>query len=109
MGVESAADLAAFFNADEHGAAAVWSLAAGGDTALSVIMSRPYDAVEVGGVAVQMDQPVALLPAADLPAGHARGDVLTIEHPPGVYVAWTVGPIDLDDDRAIARVMLRAV
>lgn len=103
MGVESAADLAAFFNADEHGLAAVWTLAAGGDTALSVILARPYEGIDVGGMAVQMDQPVATLPAADLPAGYARGDTLTVDG-----VAWTVGPIDLDDSRAVARVTLRA-
>ena len=104
MGVESASDLAAFFDADEHGVAAVWTLAGGGDTAVSVIMARPYEAVDLAGLSVQMDQPVAMLPAASLPAGAARGDTITVGAD-----SWTVGPIDLDDSRAVARVMLRAV
>lgn len=104
MPVESAADLAGFFNSDEFGAAGEWTLAAGvAAHPVTVILSRPAELVDVGEASVQLTIPVARIALADVPQGAGKGDVLKVG-----TEAWRVERIDPDMARATARVILKA-
>lgn len=105
MPVESAADLAAFFNTAEHGTAATWTLS-GGTKAwpLSIILSRPDELVTLGDGAVQLPQVTARVRLAELPAGARRGDVLALADG---SASWRVERIDREADQALAEIILK--
>ena len=103
MSAESAADRAGFFDTDDFAVAGVWTLAAGGDTSLNVILDREDRVEGFGDVGMQVAVPVARCAVADLPGGYAKGDTLV-----AASTTWTVERIDLDIDRVMATVTLRA-
>jgi hypothetical protein len=78
MPAEDAADLAGMFDAADHGTAATYRPAAGGSTAITVILDRPSETwggagpVSLGVVAV------ATLPAAALAARPVAQDQIDI-------------------------------
>ena len=81
MPVEDAADLAGFFDSDEHAVAATWrAVVVWGETVdLNVILSRPDELVALGeGPAARLPHPEILCRVADLPAGWAKDDVVTV-------------------------------
>ena len=104
MPVESAADLAVFFNADEHATAATWTLAGGVKAwPVTVILDRPVAALPLGEAAVQLARPVARIRVSQLPAGYGKGDVLVAGAD-----SWTVERVDPGATRAVADVILKA-
>jgi hypothetical protein len=103
MAVETDADRATFFDTDDFGVPALWTLAAGGAPwSVNVIMDRPHELVDVGEQEIALERPRATCRAADLPIGYGKLDTFEI----GLDI-WTVERVDLDMDREIATVILR--
>lgn len=105
MSVESAADRAVFFDTGEHAVDAEWTLMPGGAKAwpVSVILSRGDELVGLGEGSVQLKRVTARIQADEIPAGAAKGDVLTVGSD-----SWTVERFDLEADPVLAEVMLKA-
>ena len=81
MGVESATDRATFFDPDEHGVTASYTLAAGGAPVnVEGILEDEYAAIGVD-LEVEMagSDPMFTCAIASLPAGHGAGDGLVID------------------------------
>jgi hypothetical protein len=78
MPVEDAADLAGMFDADEHGTAATYRPAAGGSTAVEVILDRPSESWGGVGPSSLGVVAAATLPAAALAARPVAGDQIDI-------------------------------
>lgn len=103
MSVETAADVAGFFDDGDHGSAAKYTLAAGGQAvALDVILSAPHQLVDVGELGMQQVAPSALANVADLPTGYGKGDTVVIGSD-----TWTVERPELDGTRKVATLILR--
>lgn len=105
MPVESASDLAGFFDTGDFAEPGQWTLAAGGAAkAVPVIMDRPDELVGLGGsVGVRMPELTARCAVTDLPAGYGKGDSLAVD-----AETWRVERVDLDTTRKVATVSLRA-
>ena len=79
MAVESAADLASFFDLDEFAVPVTWQSAAG-SAQLPAIFDAEHLAVSgLGEVEVSSAAPQIVCRAADLPADAAQGDTVTID------------------------------
>ena len=79
MAVESAADLAAFFDMGEFAVQVSWQSAAG-SAQLPAIFDAEHLAVSgLGEVAVSSAAPQIVCRAADLPADAAQGDTVTVD------------------------------
>lgn len=81
MGVESAADRSTFFDPDEHGVRASYTLAAGGGAVnVDGMIDDEYAAIGVD-VEVEMagSDPMFMCPVANLPGAYGAGDTLVIE------------------------------
>ena len=103
MAVETDDDRAGFFDTDDFGVAALWTLAAGGAPwHVNVIMDRAHELVDAGDREISMERPRATCRAADLPEGYGKLDTFEVG-----FDIWTVERVDLDMDRAIATVVLR--
>ena len=90
MAVESAADLAAFFDTAEFAVTATWQTA-GGSADLPVIFDAEHLALaSLAEVALSTASPQLLCRAADLPAGAAAGDTVTVAG--ASYVARDIRP-----------------
>lgn len=74
MAVESAADRAAFLDADEFGAAATYTPASGTPAALDGIFDDPQINANFNGVDVSDSRPTFFCRSTDLPAGAVGGD-----------------------------------
>ena len=78
MGVESAADLASFFDTDDHGVAASYTPSGGAPATVNGIFDREFTGVDPGSsVEVDSDQPRFTCAEADV-AGAARDDTLVV-------------------------------
>ncbi len=78
MAVESAEDLASFFDTDEFALAATYTLQGGGASAVNGIFDDAFIEVEVGaGVPIGSTDPQFKCRSADVPATAAEGDTLT--------------------------------
>lgn len=110
MPVESAADLASFFDEDEFALAAEWWLAGGVvGWPVSVVLDRPDELVDLaGGPGLSLPHPRARVRVSELPAGYAKGDTLVVTLADATTATYTVGPIDLDETRTVAVVKLKA-
>lgn len=79
MPVESAADLASFFNDDEFAVVATYQPRYGDAVEITGIFDAPHEAVDAGGeVAVSSFGPQLRVQTAALPCDIAAGDVVTI-------------------------------
>ena len=87
MGVESASDRATFFDADEHGVTASYTLEAGGGSVdVDGILEDEYAAIGVD-LEIEMagSDPMFTCPIASLPSGHGVGDTLEIDGVSHIY------------------------
>jgi len=106
MAVESAADLASFFNADEHGEAGLWSAAGAWDpSAVTVVMDRPDRSADLGGIDVVARRPTALVQLVELPATAGQGDRLVITATGENFEV--VAPLERDETLGTATALLR--
>ena len=80
MAVESAADRLAFFNTDEFGDSATYTLAAGGDSTVQGIFDKEFREVVENefGVGVAAHPASFTMREADRPGGYGDGDELIV-------------------------------
>ena len=81
MAVETAADLAVFFDTDDFGVACSYTLAAGGGpTTVNGILEREYVDLSVDvEVDIASSGPAFMCAETDLPSGYGAGDTLVID------------------------------
>lgn len=77
MPVESAADLAAFFDTDDFGVSATYTRGATPST-VTGIFDREYVAADVAEVAFASTEPMFTLRSTQVPSGAIPGDTLTV-------------------------------
>ena len=91
MPAESAADRASFVGTGDFGVAATYTLAGGGDTTVNGIFDDEFAAVDVdAGAPITATKPQFECVEADLPAGRAQRDTITISGT--VYVVQEIMP-----------------
>ncbi|MEM9784346.1 MAG: hypothetical protein AAF899_17955 [Pseudomonadota bacterium] len=79
MGIEDAADLAAFFDPDDFGETLTWD-PDGTAAGLATIWIEAHAEIAAGGAGhVSGSRPIASLPITSLPAGGVRGDIIRRE------------------------------
>ncbi len=101
MAIESAADRSVFFDIDDFAVSITWTLAVGGDTTLAAIVDDSFEETElpvVGDASLAQARLILAVATADLPAGAAAGDTLTLE-----AVSYEVMVIE-DDGTGVANV-----
>lgn len=107
MGVESAADLATFFDEDEFGRAAVYTPAGGGaGIAVVVILDEPQKRDDRGAAGVRVQIRTARIRVALLPDDERRGGMLTLSD---TGEAFDVRGINRDISGAVAVLNLAPV
>ncbi len=82
MAIESAADRAVFFDTDDFAVSVTWTLAAGGDTTLAVIVDDSFEETDlpvVGDASLAQARLFIAVATADLPTGAAAGDTVTLD------------------------------
>ncbi len=105
MPVESAADRAVFFNKDEFGTEASYTLAAGG-AAISIdgLFENEMAAKPLGEAGIISSEPMFTCRTADLPVGYGEGDSVVIN-----AVSYKVAERPLDDATGITLMTLEKV
>ena len=68
MALESASDLANFFDTDAHGTAVTYTPAGGSGTSINVIFNNEYQLVDEGDVGVSATLPVITCRTSDVPS-----------------------------------------
>ncbi len=82
MAIESAADRAVFFDTNDFAVSITWTLAAGGETALAVIVDDSFEETDlpvVGDASMAQARLILAAATADLPTGAAAGDTVTLD------------------------------
>ncbi len=103
MPIETATDLASFFNTNEHAETANWTLKGGVKAwPVSVIVDQPDEAIDVTGVPVRLPERMVQVQLSELPTGYGKGDMLDLGSD-----FYTVERIDKDQTRTIGTVFLR--
>lgn len=104
MTVETAADLASFYQTDEFAEAAQWTLAAGGGAVtVDVQLSSPDRDAGLGEPAVRLPEVRVSAQVAQLPLGYGAGDSVVIG-----AETWVVAePPELDETRKVVLARLR--
>ncbi len=103
MPVESDADLAAFFNADEFGQAATFTPAAGPPSIpITVIVSRPREESPLGELGVVVDRGSVRARVSEFAGATPRGGTLVIGSE-----SFTVTKAPLDETRRVYELGLR--
>lgn len=101
MAVESAADLASFFDTGEFGVTASWTPSGGSAQSIAGLLIRTdIDELDGSGAAQSSRRPVFQCRSADV-TGIAYGDALTVSG-----TGYTVAGLDYSDDGAITKVIL---
>tara|TARA_Y100000310_G_scaffold63046_1_gene58337 strand:- start:1309 stop:1635 length:327 start_codon:yes stop_codon:yes gene_type:complete len=79
MGVESASDLADFFNTSDFGVAATYTPSGGSASTINVIFDKPFSSVplDTGEQDVESNTPTALCISSDV-SSVAHGDALVV-------------------------------
>lgn len=79
MGVESASDLADFFNTSDFGVEATYTPSGGSASTINVIFDKPFNSVplDTGEVDVESNTPTALCISSDI-SSVAHGDALVV-------------------------------
>ena len=91
MAVETATELAVFFDADEFGVAATYTPSGGSTATVNGIFDNEFFEVEAGGeIAVAMEQPRFTCRTSDVSTA-AEGDSITINS-----IAYTVRVVQSD-------------
>jgi hypothetical protein len=104
MAVESAGDLASFFGPAEFAVGAIYSLARGGDTAITGIFDAGYTRIAgIGQAAMTSVQPTFTVRTSDLPAPARQdsGDTVRISG-----VRYKVVEVQPSDDGAVSTLIL---
>ena len=92
MAVETADELAVFFDVDDFGVAASYTKVGGNAETINGIFDNEYLAQDAGaGVVFAITQPRFLCRTSDLPSGAGEGDAITIS-----AVDYTVKVIESD-------------
>ena len=80
MGVESASDLADFFNTSDFGVAATYTPSGGSASTINVIFDKPFNSVplDTGEMDVESNTPTALCISSDV-SSVAHGDALVVD------------------------------
>ena len=78
MSVESADDLAAFFNPDDFGEAASWTPQGGSAASVNCIVNRETEHGYAGDMPVKNTVTTLRLADASLPSGADEGDAVTV-------------------------------
>jgi len=100
MAVESADDLAVFFDADDFGTAASFTPSGGSASTVNGIFRNVFFEAEAGGnVGVAMQDPIFICRTADV-SGVAEGDALTVSG-----TAYTIRVVE-PDGTGVTRLML---
>lgn len=100
MAVESADDLAVFFDADDFGTAASFTPSGGSASTVNGIFRNVFFEAEAGGnVGVVMQDPIFICRTADV-SGVAEGDALTVSG-----TAYTIRVVE-PDGTGVTRLML---
>lgn len=102
MALESAADLAGYFDTDGHGVAATYTPSGGSGSSIDVILNREY--VSIGGpsqVGVESFAPVVYCRASDV-SSIAQGDTFLIDS-----TTYTVVGVEPDVSRTIVQAVCR--
>jgi hypothetical protein len=100
MAVESADDLAVFFDADDFGTAATYTPSGGSASTVNGIFRNVFFEAEAGGnVGVAMQDPIFICRTADVSSA-AEGDAISISG-----TAYTVRVVE-PDGSGVTRLML---
>jgi hypothetical protein len=102
MAIESASDLAGYFDTEAFGVAALYTPSGGSGSSISVILNREFVAVESGGtVGVESYSPVVHCRLSDVTnIGH--GDTFVISS-----TTYTVVEVEKDVTQTMVRAMCR--
>lgn len=77
MAIETAEDLAAFFDVGAWGVSATYAPASGGSSSVTVILDKPVERLEIGALGVSAARRTILVRASEV-ATPRRGDAVTV-------------------------------
>ena len=102
MAIESAADLAGYFDTDAFGLTAVYTPSGGSASSIAVILNREFVAVDAGGsVGVESFSPVVHCSLSDTPdIGHDDTFLISSE-------TYTVVEVEKDVSQTMVRALCR--
>ena len=78
MALESASDLASFFDTDAHGTSVTYTPSGGSASTINGILNNEFELVDVGDVGVESEIPILTCRTSDV-SSVAQGDTFVID------------------------------